>query len=65
MNRILLILTLVALALGGCTSGENGNLYVCSVVKQAMGESTMTTSAEGTIDADTAVGQDANAGKPE
>lgn len=52
-----------ALAAGGCTSGANGNLYVCSFVKQAMGGSTMTTSAEGTIDADTAVGQDANAGQ--
>lgn len=65
MKKLVLILTPLVLALSACTSGDNGNLYVCSVVKQAMGESTMTTSAEGTIDADTAVGQDANAGKPE
>ena len=58
MKKLVLILTPLVLALSACTSGDNGNLYVCSVVKQAMGESTMTTSAEGTIDADTAVGQD-------
>lgn len=65
MKNTIILGAIALFALSACTSGENGNLYICSVVKQAMGKSTMTTSAEGTIDADTAVGQDANAGQTE